>query len=139
MRRQFDLPLADVQYLNTLGLNWETVKEGSTHWLLIHQRAVPSGYTASHAQVALQIPPGYPDSPLDMVYFYPALERMDGQVIGAAIQLTNGVPQFPFDGKPFQRWSRHRTDKAPWRPGEDDISSHLVLVDDWLEREFRIR
>ena len=68
-----------------------------------------------------------------MVFFFPALARKDNQSIGA-IQSAQAL-----DGKSFQRWSRHRTATAPWRPGEDDVSSHLVLVDDWLEREFKIR
>ena len=78
--------------------------------------------------VALQIPPGYPDAQIDMAYFHPHLARKDGRAIGA-------LSAQDLDGKVFQRWSRHRTGEAPWRPGEDDVSSHLVLVDDWLERE----
>jgi hypothetical protein len=39
----------------------------------------------------------------------------------------------------FQQWSRHRTQQNAWRPGEDDISTYLSLVDDWLRREFDIR
>ena len=48
-----------------------------------------------------------------------------------------GLLPLKVDGKDFQQWSRHRTTESPWRPGEDDLSSHLVLVDDWLEREFK--
>lgn len=132
VRRQFDLPAFDTQYLATTGLEWEAVVESAGRWLLLHDRPVPSGYNVQSACVALQIPPGYPDAQIDMVYFFPALSRKDGQAIGA-------LSDQALDGKMFQRWSRHRTPSAPWRPGEDDVSSHLVLVDDWLEREFQIR
>jgi len=133
MRRQFELPSFDTQYLETTGLEWETIVEGAGRWLLLHGRPLPNGYNVERAIVALQIPPGYPDAQIDMVYFSPALARKDNQAIGAT-QSAQAL-----DGKSFQRWSRHRTAAAPWRPGEDDISSHLVLVDDWLEREFKIR
>ena len=134
MRRQFDLPSFDTQHLATLGLEWETITEPSgSRWLLIHDWPVPvSGYNVERVLLALQIPPGYPDAQIDMVYFHPHLSRKDGKAIGALSAHT-------LDGKSFQRWSRHRTAQAPWRPGEDDVSSHLVLVADWLEREFQKR
>jgi hypothetical protein len=130
MRRQFSLPAFDVAYLGAMNLQWEAIKSPpEARWLLVHAWPIrPAGYKVSDVLVALQIPPGYPDAQLDMVYFYPPLERQDGRAI-SAVEMHN------IDGKSFQRWSRHRTGVAPWRPGEDDVSSHLVLVDDWLERE----
>jgi hypothetical protein len=67
-----------------------------------------------------------------MVYFSPPLKRLDNQPIGA---LTNQ----PLEGKIFQRWSRHRTPLNPWRPGLDNLETHLLLVDYWMKREFKIR
>jgi len=128
MRRQFDLPSFDRQYLESTGLRWETVVDGDTRWLLIHERPVPSGHNVATVTVALLIVAGYPDSQIDMAYFHPHLARRDGRPIGALATHNIG-------GISHQRWSRHRTPEAPWRPGEDDVSSHLVLVDDWLERE----
>jgi len=132
MRRQFELPSFDAQHLATMALDWETIVDGAGRWLLIHDRPVPNGYNVERVAVALQIPPGYPDAQIDMAYFYPHLSRKDGLPI-------NALAGHALDGKEFQRWSRHRTGEAPWRPGEDDISSHLVLVDDWLAREFEKR
>jgi hypothetical protein len=40
------------------------------------------------------------------------------------------------DGKSFQRWSRHRTAENPWRIGRDNLGTHIILVEDWLAREF---
>ena len=77
---------------------------------------------------AIVIPPGYPDAQLDMVYFFPPLARADGGAIGALTPRR-------FDEKDWQQWSRHRTQQNPWRPGEDDIAGHLMLVDYWLRRE----
>ncbi|MEQ8454524.1 MAG: E2/UBC family protein [Sandaracinaceae bacterium] len=129
MRRQFALPEFDVKYLDTTGIDWETIVEPrDSRWLLLSSWPVPAGYTAERVTVALLIPAGYPDSQIDMAYFDPHLARQDGKAIGA-------LATHNLDGRTFQRWSRHRTKQAPWRPGEDDISSHLALVDDWLERE----
>lgn len=129
MRRQFLLPESDAEHLEAHGLRWETVVEPGWRWLFVHGFPVPAGYNVSSVTAAVSISPGYPDAPLDMVYFYPALVRADGRAIGAL------SPQ-AIDGKTFQRWSRHRTGANPWRPGVDDLSTHLVLVQHWLEREF---
>ena len=131
MKRQFTLPEYDAQYLATTGLDWETIVDQSgSRWLILRDWPIrPSGYNVDRATATLLIPPGYPDTQLDMVYFHPHLARTDSKSIGAL------SPQ-EIDGTTFQRWSRHRTSEAPWRPGEDDISTHMVLVDDWLGREF---
>jgi hypothetical protein len=65
-----------------------------------------------------------------MVYFFPALARRDGRPIGATQAMQ------PLDGKSFQRWSRHRTQQNPWKPGRDNLGAHIILVEDWLAREF---
>lgn len=132
MRREFDLPSFDAQYLGTTGLEWETFVEGAGRWLLLHNWPVRTGYNVERVLVALQLPPGYPDAAIDMAYFYPHLSRNDGKSI-------NALSNQDLDGRSFQRWSRHRTGEAPWRPGEDDVLSHLVLVEDWLAREFEQR
>lgn len=130
MREQFLLPENDRHYLQAGQLQWETLKEGGAQWLLLHASPVPAGYHQSEVMIALNIAPGYPDVQLDMVWFFPPLSRTDGKAIGALSNQT-------IDGKNFQRWSRHRTAQNPWRPGEDDLSTHLLLVNEWLEREFR--
>jgi len=80
------------------------------------------------ATAALKIPPSYPDDQIDMVYFSPALALTSGRGIAQLTALT-------FDGKQYQQWSRHRTAANPWRPGLDNVCTHLLQVDSWLERE----
>lgn len=128
MRREFRLPEADEFHLSVLGLGWETIIDSGSRWLLVHNYPVVAGYCHPTATVALLIPPGYSEAQIDMVYFFPHLALVNGQTIKA---LSAQV----IDGKEWQRWSRHRTAANPWRPGIDDVSTHLMLVDDWLARE----
>jgi len=131
MRKQFSLPDNDEGFLEALGRPWETVVDGAGRWLLVQEFAVPAGYGHVAVHLAVSIAPGYPDVQLDMVYFHPHLVRTDGKPLGA---VSAG---FPIDGRDWQRWSRHRTGANPWRPGLDDLSTHVVLVEEWLRREFR--
>lgn len=129
-RRQFPLLPEDEQALNDRGLAWETIVEGKTHWLLVHEYPVAAGLTHRSVTAAFTIPDGYADVQLDMVYVAPPLAREDDRPIGALSQMV-------IDGKTFQRWSRHRTPQNPWRIGVDCLDTHLILVDDWFEREGR--
>lgn len=130
-RRQFALPEEDREHLEARGFHWETIYEGGTMWLVIHHYPVPPGYSHSEVSAALRIQAGYPTAEIDMVYVHPALHRTDGKVIGCT-QSTLALT-----GKDFQQWSRHRTPQNPWRPGEDNLATHLALVDEWFLREFR--
>lgn len=129
LRRQFDLLPQDQKFLDDYDLPYETVVDGSK-WVLIHNFPTPKGYNYERVTVAVRLETGYPDTPLDMVYFFPGLSRTDGRAINAA-----NVTQM-IEGKAFQRWSRHRTSVNPWKPGQDDLGSHIFLIEDWLEREF---
>ena len=113
LRRQFDLPEEDIQTLTDRGLPWEAVNDGGRRLLLVHDFPTGSGYDHEHALVALQLPAGYADSQIDMVYFCPPRSRKDGKEIPA----TGG--RVTFDSRVFQQWSRHRTPANPWRPGTD--------------------
>ncbi len=130
LRRQFRLPPEDEGFLASLGLPWETVVEGKVRRLVLLDFQPPSGYTHPQVAVNLRIEPSYPDTQIDMAYFHPALARVGGRPIKA-------LASDPFDGKVWQRWSRHRTGQNPWRPGVDNLETHLLLVQDWLERELR--
>jgi hypothetical protein len=129
LRRQFDLLPEDQRILDAYGLPWETVIDGS-QWVLIHEFPTHEGYIEAQATAAIRMETGYPNTALDMVYFFPALVRKDGKPIGAT-QATQAI-----DGIIYQRWSRHRTGANPWEIGSDNLGTHLILVEDWLEREF---
>lgn len=127
--RDFDLLPQDQKFLDKYGLDWETIIDGS-QWVLIHNFPTHDGYNVSAVTAAIRLETGYPNAPLDMVYFHPALTRKDGQHIGAT-ETTQAIC-----GTAYQRWSRHRTAQNPWKPGHDGIGTHIFLIEDWLAREF---
>jgi Prokaryotic E2 family E len=130
LRRQFTLLDDDEKFLQDYGLPWEAVVDGS-QWVLIHDFPLPDGYNNASVTASIRLETGYPNTELNMVYFYPAISRKDGKPIGA----TQSTQQI--DGKVFQRWSRHRTPQNPWKAGRDNLSTHIILIEDWLEREFK--
>lgn len=127
-RKQFILPDEDIETLEKLNLPWDTVASGS-HWVIIYDYPVPTGYNVDKADIALLIPPSYPATQIDMAYFYPPLKKISGRPIGAL------APQL-VDGRTFQRWSRHRQ-SGEWTPGVDCIATHLCLVDNWLANDLK--
>ena len=130
MRRQFALPAEDMEWLNATGKPFELVTEGGALRVVIQDWPVPPGYNVTSVCANVRIEPGYPDAQIDMAYFFPALVLQSGRPIGA-------LAADQFDGKTWQRWSRHRTPANPWRPGTDNLSTHFALILEWLERETR--
>lgn len=130
MRKQFQLGEEDEECLAARGLAWEAILENNTKWIIVHEYPVPEGYNHRTADAALRIPPSYPDDQIDMVYFLPGLALANGKAIPALTPLA-------IDGKQYQQWSRHRTAANPWRAGLDNICTHLLQVDSWLERELK--
>ena len=127
-RRDFALPSEDAEWLDCLDHKYELVHENGVLRVVINGWPAPAGYQQDAVDIHVRIEPGYPDSQIDMVYFYPPLARLDGKPIAAASDES-------FDGKVWQRWSRHRTPANPWRPGIDTLSTHFALIDEWLVRE----
>lgn len=133
MRRDFPLLPPDRAYLEAGGHEWETVVFSGVQWVLIPGYPVPPGYNVTQATAALRLDLTYPDSQIDMVFFHPHLARADGKGI------LNLEGRVTIEGREFQQWSRHRTAENPWRPGVDDLGTHMELVEDWLLREFERR
>lgn len=132
MRRMFELPEDDRDYLDSIDNDWETIKEGDVRWLIIKSFAVPAGYNNSITDVALRIPDSYPDVQIDMAYFNPFLARSDGKTI-------NQLSSLNIDGKVWQQWSRHRLNSSDWQSGIDNIERHLFFVIAFLDGEFKKR
>jgi len=130
-RRQFRLPAADEEFLDSLGLVWEAVVESNMRWIIVHGLALPEGYQCRVVDVAFQIVPGYPPGALDMAFFHPPLTRRDQRAI------PNVQASVSLDGKPWQQWSRHRTAFNPWVDGDDSFGSHFLYMQSWLSFELK--
>jgi len=126
--------MEDTEYLENCGLQWETVEEAGIRRVVVYGSPVPDGYQVSSVDFNLRIVDGYPDTLIDMAYFYPPLSRVDNKSIMAAV---TDQSECNFDGKIWQRWSRHRTAANPWRPGLDNVESHILLVDNWIKKELK--
>lgn len=129
-RQEFALPADDMQWLNATGLQYELVAEDGALRVVLYDFPVPVGYNLSKVAVNVRIDSGYPDIQIDMAYFFPTLQRLDGRSI-------DSTSTDAFDGKTWQRWSRHRTGANPWRPGVDNLSTHMAAVEEWLARELK--
>ncbi len=130
LRRAFQLPGVDQEYLDAEEHRWETVVDGGVKWLILHEFPIPSGYSANAAKAAFMIDTGYPDVQIDSVYFDPPIQRTDGKPIA-------NIADQSLDGRVYQRWSRHRTSENPWRRGDDYVATHILLVTEWLIKELK--
>ena len=129
-RRDFTLPEDDLNWLVSASNKFELVAEHGVLRVVFYDFPLPQGYNHRVADLNVRIDSGYPDTQIDMVYVYPELQRLDGVAIAATCPET-------FDGKQWQRWSRHRTPANPWRPGVDNLATHFALVEHWFRRELR--
>lgn len=128
MSVEFNLPAEDVDFLNATGFIWELSIENNVKRVVIKDYPVCQGFNLGKVDVYFRIESTYPDTQIDMAYFHPPLARTDGVALKA-------IANDHFAGKTWQRWSRHRTEKNPWRPGVDGVETQLALVDNWLKKE----
>ncbi len=129
IRREFTLLPVDVQYLDSLGNNWETVKVGDRRWLVIHDYQVPAGFKPGTVDLALDIPKDYPAAQIDMFYFSPFVCLANGAEIPST-QVREII-----DGVTFQGWSRHRNAPSAWDPSTDNVVTHMALVESCMGKE----
>lgn len=127
--RAFDLLDADEEYLNRLGLRWETVIEADQRrWLIIHNYPVPEGFTAQWTMLALEVPPTYPQAALYGFYAFPPLALRSGSTI------PNTQLRGTIRGQEFHGWSRNRGSVA-WNSAKDNVSTQLALADEAMAKE----
>jgi hypothetical protein len=129
VRRAFHLAETDRIFLDGAYPNWEAIIEAQSRWVILSPFELPVGFNCATATVALLIDPMYPDIQIDMAYFKPDLARSDGRKI-------NALSVHQLDGHTWQRWSRHR-ESGVWRPGADNIETHLLYVRSFLELELK--
>ena len=118
----FALPEADERYLNSHGVVFETVSDGPHTGVIFKQLPLSAGkFNHAAADVLILLPPGYPDVAPDMFYCDPWLTL---QSVGRYPSCADHP--HAFQGRNWQRWSRHNT---AWRPGVDGLHTMLKRVE----------
>lgn len=131
---KFRLPKKDVDYLNSLGVKWESGTDDNGNYVIIHDVGIDTNYYhvdsgGDKVNILFMLPSGYPNSQIDMSSFCPDLTRTDGQSI------PNLHRFYEVKNYNWQTWSRHRTGGEYWNPETDGIASHLAYTDLFLQRE----
>ncbi len=128
-RREFGLLERDEAYLNERSLHWETFFDGERRWLLLHNFVLPKGYNHSTSCIAIDVPPTYPQSEIDMFHCLPHLKLSSGGIISE----TSG--RTVIAGQTFQQWSRHLNGQTRWNPATDSIMTHVAVIEAALAKE----
>lgn len=129
LRSDFALLEKDADYLNTLGIKWETLIDNRRRWLIIRDYLLPAGFNYEVADIAIDIPASYPDAAIDMFYCNPALKLASGTVI------EQTASHVSISGITYQRWSRHLNGATRWNPLTDSVITQMAVVEESLLRE----
>lgn len=128
-RREFGLLEKDEAYLNERSLHWETFVEGGRRWLLLRKFMLPEGYNHPVVDIAIDVPPTYPRSEIDMFHCHPHLALTSSRAIAQTSVRTT------IEGQAFQQWSRHLNGQTRWNPATDSVMTHIAVVEAALLKE----
>ncbi len=120
------LPERDRQYLESRGLSFEEVVDGSQKGIILRGFQLPAGsFDNSQADILIVLPSGYPDLPPDMFYLLPWVKLV------SVLRYPRCADQpHNFGSQQWQRWSRHNNE---WRVGTDGIHTMLKRIENALE------
>jgi len=131
-RRNFYLPEEDAQFLDSLGLEWESIQEGNARGVVLYGFLMPQPYQPEKLNLKIKIPQDYTSgAALDMFFTNVHVARTDGKGIE---RLTESAI---FDGKKWWQWSRHYPKNIKWRPGINTLITHISYVQHILDEEAR--
>ena len=130
LRRDFLLLDEDVHFLNGLKLDWEAVQDANQRVVIIYGFLLPSIFQPEKVGLKIKVPADYTaGAALDMFFTNVRVTRADGHEIP---RLTDAGQ---FDGKQWWQWSRHYPNGTKWRPGIDNLGTHLSFVQYLLDEE----
>jgi hypothetical protein len=117
----FLLPELDTDFLKEKGYSYELLSHGAALHLILKGFQLPAQhYIPEKVDLLIEIPPAYPNAPLDMFWTNPEVKLLNG-----------GVPKTTesradYHGRTWQRWSRHYV--TPWRPNVDGIKNFIRSI-----------
>lgn len=120
--------LTDEDYSELSRMSMDFTEDEGQRFLVFRNFQLKTGlYQVDSCEVLVVIPPTYPAAGNDMLWTYPRLQCLDGREIPGTIAMSNHESQRDvrhFDGKTYERWSRHwNSGNQVWRAGRDDIST----------------
>lgn len=120
------LPPEDRTYLLEQGIAFEEVADGVGKAVVLKGWSLPAArFDVGAADILIMLPPAYPDCAPDMFYLMPWVR------LAASQRYPNAADQpHAFNGKTWQRWSRHNN---AWRPGIDGIWTMVRRIERALE------
>ena len=120
------LPSTDRRYLEHRGSTSREVRDDRQAGVILNGVSLPVGkFQVPEADILILFQAGYPDVSPDMFYVMPWLRLApSGRYPKAADQRQR------FDGRDWQRWSRHNTN---WRAGKDGIWTMIKRIEHALE------
>lgn len=124
LSREFEMLPDDVTCLDNTGLEWEARLIGRERWIFLRRFQLPQGLVPSESDMGLRLSENYPMTQIDMAYFDPPLRHATQWDIPNLAMTAVGDAS-------WQQWSRHRPEGS-WRPGVDDLESHLAFVRHFL-------
>jgi len=119
------LPIEDREFLERRGYQWEAMpvevaSGGYEIDVVLHDFPLPEKYTVRQVDLLIRIPPGYPETGLDMFW-----TRPDVKMSATGQTPPSADVHEDYLGLTWQRWSRHL---QAWRPGADGLESYLATV-----------
>ena len=128
-QHEFALLSKDVVYLNQRSLVWETFVDGRRRWLMLRNFVLPAGYNHSMVDIAIDVPPTYPRSEIDMFHCHPHLALTSGRPIAQTSVRT------VIAGRSHQQWSRHLNGQTRWNPETDSVMTHIAMIEEALLKD----
>lgn len=111
----------DATFLSEKEYAYDLFPQGGELHIVIKGFQFPSQhYLPDKTDLLIKIPPGYPNTALDMFWTNPEVKLVNGQVP----QKTESREEHR--GKSWQRWSRHYV--TPWRPGIDGLRNFVQSI-----------
>ena len=115
------LPASDREFLERSDLTFREFEDGGMLCVELIDFPLPVGLNVERANVLFRLSASYPDTAPDMWWLIPHVTKIAGGEI-AATQARE-----IYDGRTWQRWSRH-LDPGVWRSGIDGLESYVRLL-----------
>lgn len=132
LRRDFDLPDDDIQFLDGLNLEWEAIQEASKRAVLMYGFLFPDVFMPQKIDVKIKMPNDYSSgAALDMFFTNVLVKRTDG------IEIQRLTESELFSGQRWWQWSRHYPNNCKWRPGINSLVTHICHIQSILDEEAR--